>query len=134
LYEHANSLVQIPRIELEEAGPAMDLSLRRMREAPADLLKEAMKQPLISGRKEKNVGFEDVEGKVGRIYMPKQDIADVALAKGKGVKRARRDAAAARKVAKTAPAALAGAGRGTSATLMTGDAVNIGDSFKEKGC
>lgn len=113
--------MQIPRIELEEAGPAMDLTVRRVQEAPADLLKEAMKQPQLTKIKEKNVGFENVEGKVGRIYMPKQDISDVALAKGKGVKRARRDAAAARKVARVAVSVSDKAG-GHSAEPTSSDA------------
>ena len=40
------------------------------------------------------MGSDVLEGKVGRIYMPKQDVGSMALAKPKGVKRERRAAAA----------------------------------------
>lgn len=43
---------------------------------------------------QKNVGSDVLEGKVGRIYMPKQEVEKMALAKPKGVKRERRAAAA----------------------------------------
>ena len=40
------------------------------------------------------MGSDTLEGKVGRIYMPKQDVGGMALAKPKGTKRERRAAAA----------------------------------------
>jgi len=43
---------------------------------------------------QKNVGSDVLEGKVGRIYMPTQEVDNMALAKPKGVKRERRAAAA----------------------------------------
>ncbi len=52
----------------------------------------------------KNVGCDMLEGKVGRIYMPKQNVEGLALAKPKGLKRERREAAAARFEANHAPA------------------------------
>lgn len=96
--------VQIPRVALELAGSSLDLSIRRTRAAQPDVLREALVRPVLGKRKKKNVGFEETDGKVGRIYMPSQDLAEVAQAKGKGVKRARRAATAARKGA-AAPAA-----------------------------
>lgn len=69
---------------------------------------------------EKNVGSNLLEGKVGRIYMPRQEVDKMALAKPKGVKRARREAAAEAKAAKAAAkdssgseAAAAAAANGT---------------------
>jgi ribosome production factor 2 len=56
-------------------------------------------------QQEKNVSTDALDGKVGRLYVPRQDLAGLALAKAKGVKRARREAAAER-------AASAGAGGG----------------------
>lgn len=94
--------MQIPRIELEEAGPRLDLTLRRTHEAPADLRKEALTQPKLGKKKQKNTGFDELSGKVGRIYMPPQDLTEVALAKAKGTKRERRASAAARKKQKLA--------------------------------
>ena len=94
-----DSALQIPRVALELAGPSLDLSIRRTRSAQPDLLREALVRPVLGKRKQKNVAFEETDGRVGRIYMPSQDLSEVAQAKGKGVKRARRDAAADRKSA-----------------------------------
>jgi ribosome production factor 2 len=101
--------LQIPRVQLEEAGPQLDLTLRRTRPAPPDLQKEALTHPKLGKKKQKNTGFEELEGKVGRIYMPAQDLSTVALAKGKGTKRVRRDAAAERKQRKVLDGSSAGA-------------------------
>lgn len=78
-------------------GPFLDLQIRRQHHAPADLAKEAHTHPKLGKKKQKNVNFEELEGKVGRIYMPKQDIATVNASKGKGLKRERRAEAAERK-------------------------------------
>jgi ribosome production factor 2 len=104
---------QIPRVELQDAGPSLDLAVRRTRAAPADLMREALIQPEMGKKKQKNRDFEEVEGAVGRIYMPAQDLSTLALAKGKGTKRARREAAAEGKQAKAprADASLAAASR-----------------------
>jgi hypothetical protein len=42
---------QLPRVELIEMGPRLDLTVRRRREAPPDLAKEAHKQPKLTGKK-----------------------------------------------------------------------------------
>lgn len=86
-------MLQVPRVELEEAGPFLKLEIRRTQEAPADVMTEALKMPSTDKKKQKNVGFDELDGKVGRIYMPKQDLTGLNLVKGKGVKRQRREAA-----------------------------------------
>lgn len=58
---------------------------------------------------EKNVGSDVLDGKVGHIYMPKQDVDSIALAKPKGVKRERRQAAADAATAKKQRTAAAAA-------------------------
>jgi len=91
---------KVPRIELVEVGPSMDMVIRRHREPSDNLKKEAMRiMPKTSKKKVKNVSGDPLVGKVGRIYMPKQDVGEMALAKMKGLKRERREAAAARAVA-----------------------------------
>lgn len=40
---------------------------------------------------EKNVSTDILDGKVGRIYVPKQEVGTMALAKMKGGKRERRE-------------------------------------------
>eukprot|EP00889_Picochlorum_renovo_P004398 jgi/Picre1/31428/NNA_006780.t1 len=67
------------------------------REAPLDVEKEAMKQPKLAPKKVKNVGSDSLDGKVGKIYVPRQDLDSIALNKMKGAKRERREAAAERK-------------------------------------
>lgn len=42
---------KVPRIALTEMGPVLDLVVRRHRAAPADLEKEACRQPLLGKRK-----------------------------------------------------------------------------------
>ncbi|KAL6780392.1 Ribosome production factor 2-like protein [Auxenochlorella protothecoides] len=82
---------KVPRVELEIMGPSLDLEVRRTREPAADLEKEAMKQPKLTRTKEKNVATDALEGRVGRIYMPPQNIDTIALHKSKGLKK-RKDA------------------------------------------
>ena len=88
---------RIPRVELTEMGPHMDLEMRRIKTPPADLEKEACTQPKVAAKKQKNVSGDMLDGKVGRIYMPKQDVDSIALNKMKGLKRERRDAKAGEK-------------------------------------
>jgi ribosome production factor 2 len=80
---------RIPRVELAEMGPSLNLSIRRTREAPTELANESMKQPKVAKRKEKNVGYDNLDGRVGKIYIPKQNLSSIALNKMKGLKRER---------------------------------------------
>lgn len=91
--KYKRSGTRIPRVQLTEMGPKMDLEVRRHRAAPVDLEKEVCKQPKTTGKKQKNVSGDMLAGKVGRIYMPKQDVDGIALRKMKGLKRERREAA-----------------------------------------
>eukprot|EP01018_Ginkgo_biloba_P003296 Gb_27395 [translate_table: standard] len=92
----------VPRIELIEIGPTMDMVLRRHRLPNEDLRKEAMKTADKQPKKKvKNVSGDLISGKVGKIYVPKQEVGDMALAKMKGLKRERREAAAARAASKS---------------------------------
>lgn len=90
----------MPRVELLEAGPFLKLEVRRIQEAPPDLMREALQRPSTDKKKQKNVGFDDLDGKIGRIYMPKQDLTGLNLVKGKGLKRQRREAAQERQAKK----------------------------------
>ena len=98
----------VPRVELVECGPHLDLSVRRYQAAPEDLLREAMRQSTENKKKkEKNVSFDPTRGKVGRIYMPRQEVDTIALNKFKGGKRkaAAAGAEGGDKAKSTAPAA-----------------------------
>lgn len=107
---YKKSGTRVPRMELTEMGPSLDLEVRRSRQPPPDLEKEACRQPKLDKKKQKNVGSDVLEGKVGRIYMPKQEVDKMALAKPKGVKRERRVAAAEAAAAKKQRTEEGGAG------------------------
>lgn len=49
--KYKKSGTRVPRTELLEMGPSMDLVVRRVRTAPPDLEKEAMKQPKLTRKK-----------------------------------------------------------------------------------
>lgn len=95
--KYKKSGTSVPKVVLEEMGPRFNLTLRRRREAPVDLEKEAKRQPKLTPKKVKNVASDTLDGKVGKIYVPRQDLDSIALNKMKGAKRERRDAAASRK-------------------------------------
>ncbi|XP_010246147.1 PREDICTED: ribosome production factor 2 homolog [Nelumbo nucifera] len=83
----------VPRMELVEVGPSMDLVIRRHRLPNDSLRKEAMKTSAEKPKKkEKNVSRDAVQGKIGKIYIPDQKVGGMALSnKVKGLKRERRE-------------------------------------------
>ncbi|KAL0921957.1 hypothetical protein M5K25_005910 [Dendrobium thyrsiflorum] len=82
----------IPRIELIEVGPSMDLVVRRHRLPNEAVKKQAMKAAPTQPRKIKNVSRDEVKGKIGKIYMPDQQVGGLALSNNiKGLKRERRE-------------------------------------------
>ncbi|KAK1434922.1 hypothetical protein QVD17_00677 [Tagetes erecta] len=88
----------VPRVELVEVGPTMDLVVRRHRRPDESLKKEAMKvAPELVKKKEKNVSKDAIAGKIGKIYVPDQQVGSASLPfTPKGVKRERREAKAAK--------------------------------------
>ena len=92
----------LPRVELSEMGPRFDLVVRRSRDAPPDLRKAAF-TAAPAPKKKKNVGDDTLIGKVGRVFVPRQEVDDIGLSKPKGVKRGRREAAAEGKAAARGP-------------------------------
>ncbi|XP_020599936.1 ribosome production factor 2 homolog [Phalaenopsis equestris] len=82
----------IPRIELVEVGPSMDLVVRRHRLPLEGQMKQAMKAAPTQPNKIKNVSRDEIQGKVGKIYIPDQQVGGLALStKMKGFKRKRRE-------------------------------------------
>ncbi|KAL1219312.1 putative ribosome production factor 2 [Cardamine amara subsp. amara] len=84
----------VPRIELVEVGPSMDLVIRRNRLPNESLKKEAMRTSKDNPKKKvKNVVQDAVLGKQGKIYVPDQKIEEMQLVdKSKGLKRERKEA------------------------------------------
>ena len=84
--------VRLPRVELEEIGPRMDLSVRRTHLASDDLFRTASKQiknaKRTEKRKTKNITDDGLGGTLGRIHVPAQNVGDGRLQtrKMKGLK------------------------------------------------
>jgi ribosome production factor 2 len=103
---------RMPKVELHEMGPSFDFTLGRTQQAPSDVKKQAYAKAK-SGKKIKNVSQDSLEGKVGRIYVEKQQgLEDMAYMKMKGLKRERRQAAEEREDAKKRKALEGKGGKG----------------------
>lgn len=98
---YKKSGTDVPRTVLEEMGPHFDMVVRRRREPSLEMEREAMKQPKLTPKKQKNVKGDVLDGKVGKVYVPRQDLDSLNLGKMKGAKRERREQAAERKAKKT---------------------------------
>jgi ribosome production factor 2 len=84
----------LPRVELEEIGPSMDLTIRRTRFAAHDLMKEALRQPReLKNRKVKNV-TQNILGTLINVHKEKQDLGEMQTRKMKGLKRKRAEGTA----------------------------------------
>lgn len=79
---------RIPRIELEEMGPRMDLVLRRTHLASDDLFSTACKQVknVDKPKKAKNISKDAFGSKLGRVHIPAQKIGTIQTKKMKGLK------------------------------------------------
>lgn len=77
---------KFPKIELEEMGPRMDLTINRTKVSSDDLQKEAMKTPKQAVKRyAKNISESTMGDKVGRIHVNQQDINTLGLAKTKAL-------------------------------------------------
>uniref|UniRef100_A0A8C4WMF7 Ribosome production factor 2 homolog n=1 Tax=Gopherus evgoodei TaxID=1825980 RepID=A0A8C4WMF7_9SAUR len=82
------SRCKIPRIELEEMGPSLDLVMRRTHLASEDLYKLSLKQPkALKPKKKKNISHDVFGTSYGRIHMQKQDLSKLQTRKMKGLKK-----------------------------------------------
>jgi ribosome production factor 2 len=78
----------LPRVELEEMGPRMDLEVRRTRLPSKDLLNSAMKESKHGKpAKVKNVKRDGLGSTVGRVHMKSQDLTQLQTRKIKGLKK-----------------------------------------------
>lgn len=89
---------RIPLVELQEMGPSCTLTIRRHKAAAKELEKEACKK--VKVKKIKNTKVDVLGETYGRVYLPKQEVDEMALRKMKGLKRERREAAEEKQEAK----------------------------------
>ncbi|KAH7379205.1 Brix domain-containing protein [Phaeosphaeria sp. MPI-PUGE-AT-0046c] len=83
---------KLPRVEVEEMGPRLDLSLGREQFPDPDMLKEAMKKPKgLEPRTKKNIDTDIMGDKTGKVHVGKQDFGTMQTRKMKGLKRSRDD-------------------------------------------
>ncbi|RPA74564.1 ribosome biogenesis protein-like protein RPF2 [Ascobolus immersus RN42] len=80
---------KLPRVELEEMGPRVDWSVRRVQLPEENMWKEATAKPKKSGeaRTKKNITTDIMGDKLGRIHLGKQEIEKMQTRKMKGLKR-----------------------------------------------
>jgi len=82
---------RFPRIELEEIGPHVDMDVRRVKPASAELKKQAMRQAKQGvPRKVKNIEPGILGEKRGRLHLEHQDLDQMALKKMKGLGKKKR--------------------------------------------
>ena len=74
--------VQLPRVELVEMGPRLDLSVRRRRDAPPDLAKEAHRQPKLTGKKVQMLDVWSAHASAGLLRPSRDSQMCGALAQG----------------------------------------------------
>ena len=96
----------MPRIELEEMGPFLDLEVRRSQLALPEEMKRACRQPrtnkvpcgdssalqlscLVQVKKTKNVSHDVFGTKLGRVHMQRQELKRLQTRKVKGLKRSK---------------------------------------------
>ena len=73
--EFLHSGSKIPKLDLHDMGPHMDLTLRRNQPAGEDLWKAACKTPNVSvEKKAKNIERNSMGDKIGKIHMKSQDL------------------------------------------------------------
>ncbi|KAJ3640785.1 hypothetical protein Zmor_027326 [Zophobas morio] len=79
---------RVPRLELEEMGPRIDLTLRRSKLPSEDLMKEALRKPKeLKVTKKKNISVDGLGTTHGRIHVGKQEIQKIQTRKMKGLKK-----------------------------------------------
>ncbi|KAJ3194305.1 rRNA-binding ribosome biosynthesis protein rpf2 [Irineochytrium annulatum] len=83
---------KLPKVELEECGPALEMELRRTRFGDEDIYKEALRVPkVLEPKKVKNIEHDSMGDKTGRIHMEKQDLSKLQTRKIKGLKRLQKE-------------------------------------------
>jgi len=84
---------RIPRIELEEIGPSLDLTLRRTHLASDDLFNTACRQVKnVRGQKKtKNISEDAFGTKLGRVHIDKQEITKIQTRKVRALKESKEE-------------------------------------------
>lgn len=81
----------LPKVDLVEVGPKLDLIVRRTQFAPDSLWRESMRVAIDpqAERRQKNISKNELGDKVGQIHVGKQDLSTIAIARMKALDRKR---------------------------------------------
>ncbi|XP_011502631.1 PREDICTED: ribosome production factor 2 homolog [Ceratosolen solmsi marchali] len=79
---------RVPRIELAEIGPRMNLRIRRTKLATDDLFKQACKKPKeLKVKKKKNISEDNLGKTLGRVHVGTQKLNTIQTRKMKGLRK-----------------------------------------------
>ncbi|KAF4522142.1 hypothetical protein B566_EDAN012604 [Ephemera danica] len=82
------SSTKLPRVELEDMGPSLDLVLRRSRLASADLMKTACRVPQeVRSKPKKNIATNTLGTTHGRIHLGKQKVGTIQTRKVRALRK-----------------------------------------------
>eukprot|EP00742_Colponemidia_sp_Colp-10_P005423 GILJ01005795.1.p1 GENE.GILJ01005795.1~~GILJ01005795.1.p1 ORF type:complete len:315 (-),score=56.52 GILJ01005795.1:121-1065(-) len=82
---------KLPRVELEETGPAVDFTVRRSKFASNELMREATKQPKeLTKKLPKNVETNVFGERLGKIHMDAPSLSTLKQKKMKGLREPKR--------------------------------------------
>ena len=91
--ELCKSGTRVPRVELQDMGPHLDLVLRRTHLASDDLFNSTCKQVknIDKPKKVKNVTKDAFGSTLGRVHVPTQNIGTIQTRKMKGLKETKKE-------------------------------------------
>ncbi|XP_034942752.1 ribosome production factor 2 homolog [Chelonus insularis] len=79
---------RIPKVELTEVGPSMDLQIRRTKFASDDLFKQSCRKPKqLKEKKKKNITVDGQGSVLATIHVGAQNIRNIQTKRMKGLKR-----------------------------------------------
>ena len=83
---------RLPRIELEEIGPRLDLTVRRTHVASNDFFKRSLKRPEgLTKKKVKNINKDPFGSTLGRVHMKRQNYNNLSLRMSKAFRKSSQD-------------------------------------------
>jgi ribosome production factor 2 len=83
---------RVPRVELVEVGPSMEMTIRRQKMASDEFFKQACKQPkAVQVKKVKNITRDVFGTQMGRVHVKQQDISTLRTRKMRGLRQPRFD-------------------------------------------
>ncbi|TGZ85360.1 Brix-domain-containing protein [Ascodesmis nigricans] len=86
--KRAGGGARLPRVEVEEMGPRLDLTIRREERGSEELWKEALRKPKgVKPKTKKNIDMDIMGDKIGRIHTGKQELNKMQSRKMKGLKK-----------------------------------------------